>query len=643
MDTINFDSILGNDNSLADDFRNAVRYHQSGDFQSAERFYEKVLAKNNAHPDANHNMGVLAHQFKQNELALTYIRKAILAEPTRAQFWLSFLEVLIVAGRLEEASLQLDECLMKGMGGEGFKKLKDRLAAPTAIELKQALRLFDAGLFDDTILYLNEIIIKYTHHAFAYKLIAACYVKKEDYEQAIVFAQQSLNIFSEDAESNNVLGFSFYKLGNYDAADIFLSKANALNPDNTKVLFNLVSLYIDTAKWDKAKKALDNIIVITPESAEAYKNLGNICFFQRCYDEAFTYYQRAIELDPTYWAPYNNLAVIHHKQNKIEQAIQYYEKSYGLCGSDDRSAVLFGWANSVYVLGDYSTALQLSEQASKLTMNIWVLDSIALSAILFFLEGDFKLALDRISQSRGVSLVYDKKEHSLPMYFDYLHKLIISHTVDATKSLPKLYVVGESHCLALHKTNVSVQDAEFMCESKWILGVKAHHLGNDQDNYFKRQFNQILSDCPNNSHVLLTIGEIDCRLNEGMFSVYRKNKKTLTLESIVENTAGNYMNYLVNISKHNRLNFIVCGVPAPNIPLQLLSSDEVSGFVGMIQMFNKALSEHARNAGFMFLDTYKLTNRGDGISSTQWHIDMMHLTRDAYLHAFQNHLILSNE
>jgi hypothetical protein len=40
-----------------------------------------------------------------------------------------------------------------------------------------------------------------------------------------------------------------------------------------------------------------------------------------------------------------------------------------------------------------------------------------------------------------------------------------------------------------------------------------------------------------------------------------------------------------------------------------------------------------------FLDVYALTDRGDGIASDDWHIDIYHLRADATKEAFRKHCI----
>ena len=643
LDTFQFNGVQDNHLSVNDLLQNAINCHQSGNFSVAEQLYKRVLAINEFHPDANHNLGLLAYQFKRFELALTFIRKALTTHPNTAQYWLSFIEVLIGAGRLEDAKKQLDECIAKGFHGDAVDALLKRLNNPSQSELLHIVNLFDNARYDEAIQYLHAFIDRYSNNGFGYKSLAACLIKKNNYPEALNFARKSFELLPEDPEANNILGFSLYKTGLFDEAEIYLTRALAFKQDDIKILSNLSSLFIDTRRLSEAEQYVLKIISIQPNHAEAHKNLGNIHFLNKNHDAAITCYEKSIALDSSYWTPYNNIAVIYHKQNRIEEAISYFEKSIALCNTDDKSAVLFGLANAYYVLGNHDKSMFIAEQAVHLPINIWVLDCLALVTIFQYLRGNRDKVKEYCERSKNISLVYDKKEHSLPMYFDYLYKLTESYIPCNINISKKLYVVGESHCLSLNGAVVQIEGIDHLCESKWMLGVKAYHLGSSNDNHHKRQFDAILSECPPDSFVLLTIGEIDCRLNEGILPFYRKNKKNITLEAVIDKTVGNYINYVKKISEKYNIKIIISAVPATNIPLNSMSTVDAEGYTAMISLFNEVLRRYTlEHYGLMFLNTYDMTNAGNGISNGIWHIDMFHLTRNAYVTAFQNYLMFSS-
>ena len=64
-----------------------VAAHREGNFQEAERLYRAVLHSQPAHPDANHNLGVLAVSINKADAALPLFKLALEANPT-CRYWL---------------------------------------------------------------------------------------------------------------------------------------------------------------------------------------------------------------------------------------------------------------------------------------------------------------------------------------------------------------------------------------------------------------------------------------------------------------------------------------------------------------------------------------------------------------------------
>ena len=76
----------------------AISSHKSGKFQDAERLYKAILKVQPKHPDANHNLGVLAVSTNKLRVALPLFRTALEAHRKVDQFWLSYIDALICTG-----------------------------------------------------------------------------------------------------------------------------------------------------------------------------------------------------------------------------------------------------------------------------------------------------------------------------------------------------------------------------------------------------------------------------------------------------------------------------------------------------------------------------------------------------------------
>ena len=105
----------------------AIEAHKAGQVQEADRLYTAILKAQPKHPDANHNIGVLAVGVGKVEHALPFFKTALEANPATAQFWLSYIDALLKLGRLADARAVLDQAKSKGAKGDGFDKLEQRL------------------------------------------------------------------------------------------------------------------------------------------------------------------------------------------------------------------------------------------------------------------------------------------------------------------------------------------------------------------------------------------------------------------------------------------------------------------------------------------------------------------------------------
>ena len=89
---------------IKDAFDKAIEAHKAGKAQEADRYYTAVLKAQPNHPDANHNMGVLAVGIGKVQEALPFFKKAIEANPNIPQFWLSLVDALVKLNQTDAAN-----------------------------------------------------------------------------------------------------------------------------------------------------------------------------------------------------------------------------------------------------------------------------------------------------------------------------------------------------------------------------------------------------------------------------------------------------------------------------------------------------------------------------------------------------------
>ena len=145
--------------TIDDALQKGIEAHKAGQVQDADRYYTAILKANPKHPDANHNIGVLAVGVGKVEEALPFFKTALDANPNIAQFWLSYIDALIKLDRIADAKAALDQAKSKGAKGDNFEKLEKQLEAsssknvtaqePPEEQLRSLINLYIQGQYQE--------------------------------------------------------------------------------------------------------------------------------------------------------------------------------------------------------------------------------------------------------------------------------------------------------------------------------------------------------------------------------------------------------------------------------------------------------------------------------------------------------------
>ena len=104
-----------------------VAAHKEGKLQDAERLYRAILQSQPAHPDANHNLAVLAVSVNKADVALPLFKTALEANLMIELFWLSHIDALIKEKQFDNAKQALKQAEKQGVATEKLNVLKTQL------------------------------------------------------------------------------------------------------------------------------------------------------------------------------------------------------------------------------------------------------------------------------------------------------------------------------------------------------------------------------------------------------------------------------------------------------------------------------------------------------------------------------------
>ena len=113
--------------AIEEALQRGVAAHKEGKLQEAERLYLAILHSQPTHPDANHNLGLLAVSVNKAAAALPLFKTALEANPKIEQFWLSYIDALITEQQFEHAKQVLEQARTQGVTVKKLNTLEKQL------------------------------------------------------------------------------------------------------------------------------------------------------------------------------------------------------------------------------------------------------------------------------------------------------------------------------------------------------------------------------------------------------------------------------------------------------------------------------------------------------------------------------------
>ena len=320
----------------------AIEAHKLGNLQDAEDLYKAILQTQPKHPDANHNLGVLAVSVNKLEAALPLFKTALEVNPSQGQFWLSYIDALIKEKQFEEAKNLLEQAKKRGLAGEKVDILEAKLTAiilaqnsessrsPPQIELITLLEHYKKGEYGIAQNLASNLTQQYPNHPFGWKLMGALFKKTGKLEDSVIANQKVLEISPNDAEAHNNLGNTLKELGRIEDAETSYNKAISIEPDLAEAHSNLGNTLKELGRLEDAETSCNKAITIKPGYAEAHYNLGNTLKELGRLEDAETSYNKAIAIKPEYSEAYYNLGVTLQELGRLEDAATSYNKAIAI-------------------------------------------------------------------------------------------------------------------------------------------------------------------------------------------------------------------------------------------------------------------------------------------------------------------------
>ena len=229
-----------------------IEAHRAGQIQEADRYYTAILKANPSHPDANHNIGVLAVGLGKVEEALPFFNTAIETKPSTAQYWLSYIDALIKLDRMTDAEVVLDQAKSKGQKGDGFDRLRQRMEEaksrgvldaksqqPPEEKLQFLIKLYTQGQYQEALDECSKLLRQFTRSIRLYNICGAANASLGKLDAAMDNYKKAISIKPDYVDAHNNLGQAHMKATNFEQAEICFKEALRINPNQNKLLLSL--------------------------------------------------------------------------------------------------------------------------------------------------------------------------------------------------------------------------------------------------------------------------------------------------------------------------------------------------------------------------------------------------------------------
>ena len=292
----------------------AVEAHRAGKLEQAEALYRAILKDQPQHPDANHNLGVLAVSLNNPVDALPLLKTALEANPKQGQYWISYIDALIKGNQPENARLVLEQGKEMGLSGDQVDVLSQKLAlqsdepelykaqsptftqqrkkfsakkekkknaspsqrsmgqtsSPSQAEVNALLKQYQSGQYEVAEKLGTAMTQKYLNHQFGWKVLGAVFRATGRTADAVVANRKAVALVPNDAEAHYNLGNALKDLGRLEDAEASYRQAIALKPDYAEAHSNLGLTLKELGRFGEALKAVVASIKMKP-TAEAKK------------------------------------------------------------------------------------------------------------------------------------------------------------------------------------------------------------------------------------------------------------------------------------------------------------------------------------------------------------------------------------
>lgn len=284
----------------------AMNLQLAGRLDLAEELYRRILQAEPAHAAANYCVGMLHVQQRQPREGLPFLLAALQSDPTTSDYWLGYLEGLLLADQAGEAQAALALGRQHGLTGPAVEEFAVRMEArlrrdavlvpvppsarapapgrPPVPEIARAdgrrdrraagrkeqalLTLLKQGRFAEALTLSRTLTKHYPGRGVAWKTLGALLWSEAHPEEALAAMQTAARLMPQDAETHGNLGSVLIKLERFDEAHASLSRALQIDPGFAAAYAHFANLHELQGRYPEVEASLRSAMALRTNDVE---------------------------------------------------------------------------------------------------------------------------------------------------------------------------------------------------------------------------------------------------------------------------------------------------------------------------------------------------------------------------------------
>jgi tetratricopeptide (TPR) repeat protein len=323
----------------------AEQKRRHGFLADADELTRRAAAAAPDNAEAEHMLGIIAHQSGKLGEAIEHLRRAIAIRTDVALYHANLGEMCRLAGRVDEAITA------------GRRALEINPDYPGALS-NLGIALFDQGKFEEALELYDRAIARDDNFAQAHSNRGNALQRLKRFADAEPSYRRAIELMPSFADAWNNLGTCLRELKRPEEAESVYRKALDLGPNNPDTLDNLAlalkdldrlgeaadlmrralviearsdklcvhyaTVLLDQKKFDDAAAAAERAVALNPNNHDGVNLMGRVAFERGDLDSSLAHYRRALALKPDFAEAYNNMGNVLKELGKLDEAQAAY-------------------------------------------------------------------------------------------------------------------------------------------------------------------------------------------------------------------------------------------------------------------------------------------------------------------------------